>query len=64
MKVIALIIIGVAIALLTGCETVQGGMTYLQSNTAFCSGGHEYLHNPDGTSSAVFLQNGQPAPCR
>jgi hypothetical protein len=64
MKIVALIILGVTVAMLAGCETMQGGMTYLQSNTAFCSAGLEYLHNPDGTSSPIYMQNGKQQPCR
>ena len=59
-----LVMVMLAVCVLSGCETVHEGLTYVQSNTVFCSGGHKFIHNADGTSTAVFGNAGQPAMCQ
>ena len=41
----------------------QSTLTYMQSNTGFCSGGQKHIHNRDGTSTPLFMQNGKVMPC-
>lgn len=50
---------------LSGCNSNigQSTLTYLQSNTGFCSGGQKHMHNSDGTSTPLYAANGLPMPC-
>ena len=59
-KFIALVIVTVALG---GCGVCHDGLTYLQSDVSFCSNGERFIHNPDGTSTQVFGQNGKPVAC-
>ena len=59
-----LIMVIAAVLALSGCETVHESLVYVQSNTVFCSGGHKFVHNADGTSTQMFAPAGLPVMCQ
>jgi hypothetical protein len=63
MNFLVVTIVFAAVLMLSACGTMQDSMTYLQSNTGFCSGGTKWMHNQDGTATKLYGQGGQALRC-